>query len=431
MISSCGSRSRAGRGWATGSLHPGVGSWRLLRKPKPSAAVPADLLPIIRESGVLSDRIFAEVKAKVLAGDYPFETSALALRLVKDRVLTEYQTRRFLAGKAGGLLVGRYVIVDRLGSGSMGRVYKAHHLMMDRYVALKIIAPEIVTNEKVVSRFQREMRLVGRLDHPNVIRAFDADQINKVLYIVMEYVQGDSLAQRLRKGPTPAGDGRLRRPGRPGTLPRARAGDHPPGHQAVQPSAHAGGVADQGARPRPRRPHGGGQFHFVRHGRRDRGRDRRLHVPGAGLRARGGRAERPVQPRLFHVPPDDGKTTLPRGFPDRAYGQADQRQARADHRGPRGTSLSGARPERIDRLLANRPQDRIQTATEVAEALQSLARPRARPVSGDAKGGRGTDAPTVCPPRASRAASSSRSARIIPPGSGPSLGLPRNARRSP
>ena len=74
-------------------------------------------------------------------------------------------------------MVGRYIIMDRLGSGSMGRVYKAHHQLMDRVVALKIIAPEIVTNKRIVARFQREMRLVGRLDHPNVVRAFDADQV--------------------------------------------------------------------------------------------------------------------------------------------------------------------------------------------------------------------------------------------------------------
>ena len=72
----------------------------------------------------------------------------------------------------------------------MGRVYRAHHVMMDRVVALKIIAPEIASNERVVARFQREMKLVGRLDHPNVVRAFDADQINRILYIVMEYVNG-------------------------------------------------------------------------------------------------------------------------------------------------------------------------------------------------------------------------------------------------
>ena len=74
---------------------------------------------------------------------------------------------------------------------------------MDRVVALKIIAPEIATNEHVVARFKREMKLVGRLDHPNVVRAFDADQINQVLYIVMEYVLGESLDQRFRRGLIP------------------------------------------------------------------------------------------------------------------------------------------------------------------------------------------------------------------------------------
>jgi serine/threonine protein kinase len=78
--------------------------------------------------------------------------------------------------------------------------------MMGRDVALKIIAPEIVSNERAVARFRREMRLVGRLDHPNVVRAFDADQVNNVLFIVMEYVQGVSLGQRLKDGPLPAAE---------------------------------------------------------------------------------------------------------------------------------------------------------------------------------------------------------------------------------
>src|SRR3954471_14319812 len=162
--------------------------------PKESIAVatsePSELLPIIRNSGVLTEKQFLDVRSKIVAGEYPGDSKALAHRLVRDGVLTEYQTRRFLGGKSHGLLVGKYVILDRLGSGSMGRVYKAHHQLMGRVVALKIIAPEIVTNARVIARFQREMRLVGRLDHPNVVRAFDADQLDNVLYIVMEYVPG-------------------------------------------------------------------------------------------------------------------------------------------------------------------------------------------------------------------------------------------------
>ncbi len=164
--------------------------------------VPADLLPIIRKSGVLSDKQFEDVKSKVLAGGYPKDSIALAQKLVKEKILTDYQVRRFLQNKPHGLTVGKYVIQDRLGSGSMGRVYKAQHVLMGRSVALKVIAPEIVSNQRVVSRFQREMKLVGRLDHPNVVRAFDADQVGNILYIVMEYVQGQSLGQRYRaKGP--------------------------------------------------------------------------------------------------------------------------------------------------------------------------------------------------------------------------------------
>ena len=176
-------------------------------RPKSKEKLPADLIPVLRSSGILGDRQFAEIRDKVLRGSYPLDPISLAERLVEDEVLTVYQARRFLKNKPHGLLVGRYIILDRIGSGSMGRVYKAHHQMMDRIVALKIIAPEIASNEKVVARFQREMKLVGRLDHPNVVRAFDADQMNSVLYIVMEYVPGQSLGERLLKqGPIPAAE---------------------------------------------------------------------------------------------------------------------------------------------------------------------------------------------------------------------------------
>jgi serine/threonine-protein kinase len=174
-----------------------------IERPKSTGNVPLDLLPVIRGSGVLSEKQLVEIKAKMLQGDYPLDSVELAERLVRENILTSYQAKRFLSNRPHGLIVGRYIILDRIGSGSMGRVYKAHHVMMDRAVALKIIAPEIASNERVVARFQREMKLVGRLDHPNVVRAFDADQIQRILYIVMEYVPGHSLGERLKKGPIP------------------------------------------------------------------------------------------------------------------------------------------------------------------------------------------------------------------------------------
>ncbi|WZO99790.1 serine/threonine-protein kinase [Isosphaeraceae bacterium EP7] len=164
-------------------------------KPKSTGGAGLDLVSVIRNSGILSERQLSDLRARILSGDLPTAAPALAERLVDSRLLTEYQAKRLLANKPHGLTVGKYVILDRIGSGSMGRVFKAHHQLMGRVVALKIIAPEILTNERALARFQREMRLVGRLDHPGVVRAFDADQVNGVSYIVMEYVQGRSLGQ--------------------------------------------------------------------------------------------------------------------------------------------------------------------------------------------------------------------------------------------
>ena len=301
-------------------------------RPKSKEKLPADLIPVLRSSGILGDRQLAEIRDKVLRGTYPLDPIALAERLVQDEVLTVYQARRFLNNKPHGLLVGRYIILDRIGSGSMGRVYKAHHQMMDRVVALKIIAPEIASNEKVVARFQREMKLVGRLDHPNVVRAFDADQINKVLYIVMEYVPGQSLGERLKKGPIPAAE--MFDYAAQAALGLAHAHEQGIVHRDIKPSnmlltadrkikiLDLGlGVLD-----------GGRQQRDVRDGRRHRRGHGRLHVARAGAGPRGRWPQRPVQPGLFDVPPDDRQARFSRRIAHRAAGTADQRQAHADHR---------------------------------------------------------------------------------------------------
>ena len=99
-------------------------------KPKSADGVPLDLLPVIRSSGVVNERQLAEIKTKVLQGDYPLDSAALAERLVRENILTSFQAKRLLSNKPQGLIVGRYIVLDRIGSGSMGRVYKAHHVMI-------------------------------------------------------------------------------------------------------------------------------------------------------------------------------------------------------------------------------------------------------------------------------------------------------------
>jgi eukaryotic-like serine/threonine-protein kinase len=162
-------------------------------QPESAGAMPPNLMDLIRRSGVLSDRQYEEIGEKVRIGEYPTEAQALAGRLVAERILTDFQANRFLRNKAHGLVVGRYVILERLGEGNRGRVFRAQHRLMGRMAALKVIAPQIASRASSIARFYREMRLIGRLDHPNVIRAFDADQVGDLLYIVMEYVAGRSL----------------------------------------------------------------------------------------------------------------------------------------------------------------------------------------------------------------------------------------------
>jgi serine/threonine-protein kinase len=163
-----------------------------------TASLPPDLLPLIRRSGVLSDRQLEEIKGKILSGEYPSDSATLAKRLVAESTLTEFQTSRLLRNRASGFVVGQYVLLDRLGEGKKGRVYKAQHKLMGRLVAVKVIAPRIASRTSSIARFHREMRLLGRLDHPNVVRAFDADQVGDLLYFVMEYVAGRDLEQLLQ-----------------------------------------------------------------------------------------------------------------------------------------------------------------------------------------------------------------------------------------
>ena len=87
----------------------------------------------------------------------------------------------------------RYRILGLLGSGGMGRVYKAEHRLMERLVALKVINRNLTDNAAAVERFRREVKTAAKLSHPNIVTAFDAEQIGDWHFLVMEYVEGQSL----------------------------------------------------------------------------------------------------------------------------------------------------------------------------------------------------------------------------------------------
>jgi S1-C subfamily serine protease/tRNA A-37 threonylcarbamoyl transferase component Bud32 len=89
----------------------------------------------------------------------------------------------------------RYRIVELLGAGGMGAVYKAEHRIMDRTVALKVVSHSLTDNPAMVERFRREVKAAARLTHPNIVTAYDADQAGDTHFLVMEYVEGISLAR--------------------------------------------------------------------------------------------------------------------------------------------------------------------------------------------------------------------------------------------
>jgi formylglycine-generating enzyme required for sulfatase activity/tRNA A-37 threonylcarbamoyl transferase component Bud32 len=100
----------------------------------------------------------------------------------------------------------RYRVVGLLGAGGMGAVYRAEHRLMKRSVALKVITPSLVKEPSTIERFRREVEAAARLAHPNIVTAYDAEQAGDTHFLVMEFVEGVSLAQRVdRHGPPSVG----------------------------------------------------------------------------------------------------------------------------------------------------------------------------------------------------------------------------------
>jgi serine/threonine protein kinase/DNA-binding NarL/FixJ family response regulator len=97
------------------------------------------------------------------------------------------------------LLIGNYEILDRLGAGGMGTVFKARHRRMKRIVALKVLSRNLSSDKTFVQRFQREVETIARLSHPNIVMAYDADEDAVGHFLVMEYVNGADLASLVHK----------------------------------------------------------------------------------------------------------------------------------------------------------------------------------------------------------------------------------------
>lgn len=97
--------------------------------------------------------------------------------------------------------IGPYRITEQLGQGGMATVYKAYHAALDRYVALKVLHPAFHEDQTFIARFQREARVVAKLEHPNIVPVYDYAEHEMRPYLVMKYIEGDTLKARLMQGP--------------------------------------------------------------------------------------------------------------------------------------------------------------------------------------------------------------------------------------
>ena len=97
--------------------------------------------------------------------------------------------------------IGPYRIIEQLGQGGMATVYKAYHASLDRYVALKVLHPAFHQDQTFITRFQREARVVAKLEHPHIVPIYDYSEHENRPYLVMKYIEGDTLKARFSAGP--------------------------------------------------------------------------------------------------------------------------------------------------------------------------------------------------------------------------------------
>jgi serine/threonine-protein kinase len=122
----------------------------------------------------------------------------IARFLVDEGLLTRFQAEHLLAGRTSGFVLGQYRILDEIGRGGMGRVFKAEHTTMRRVVALKVLAAHLTRTERARQLFQREVWAAARLVHPHIVTAFDASQADDRCYLVLEYIDGPNLSALVR-----------------------------------------------------------------------------------------------------------------------------------------------------------------------------------------------------------------------------------------
>jgi serine/threonine protein kinase len=157
-----------------------------------------EFIELVRKSGVADEKKLDAYVAKMRA-DMPVDPPKAAGLLVHNGILTNFQAENILAGKWRRFSIGKYKVLERLGSGGFAQVYLCEHKLMRRRVAVKVLPVAKAKDSSALERFYREARAVAALDHPNIVHAYDIDQDEDLHFLVMEYVDGANLQEIVKK----------------------------------------------------------------------------------------------------------------------------------------------------------------------------------------------------------------------------------------
>lgn len=158
----------------------------------------AELLNLVRKSGVTADKRL-DAFLQEWAVKLPDDAKGAADLLVNEGVITAFQAEQLLEGKWRRFTIGKYRVLGRIGSGGMSSVFLCEHKHMRRRAAVKVLPTSMAEDPAALERFYLEARAVAALDHPNIVRAYDVDQDDDLHYLVMEYVDGPSLHDVIKK----------------------------------------------------------------------------------------------------------------------------------------------------------------------------------------------------------------------------------------
>jgi tRNA A-37 threonylcarbamoyl transferase component Bud32 len=162
----------------------------------PAPATVPEFLEMVRKSGLVPANKIDELLSRHRAAGAPQTIDQAAGLLVRDALLTLFQAKFLKLGRYKRFTVGsKYRLLELIGAGGMGAVYLCEHTLMRRLVALKVLPTDKLDDQSNLERFYREARAVAALDHPNIVRAYDIDQYEKLHFLVMEYVDGHSLQE--------------------------------------------------------------------------------------------------------------------------------------------------------------------------------------------------------------------------------------------